>query len=54
MIEDAPLLTPANADDLLRDPKRYTDSKVAAQSRESVELQDIESSLRTLFNLSSG
>jgi hypothetical protein len=51
MVSNAPVMTPATADELYRDPKRFTDPVVAAQSRPTTSMNDVESSLRLMFNL---
>lgn len=52
MIDNGPIPTPATADDLLRDPRRYTDPVTAEQSRTPVKMDEIEHSLRLVLGLS--
>lgn len=51
LIVNAPLLTPETADDLSRDPRRFTDPVVSSQSKPTVTREDLEQSLRLVMNI---
>jgi hypothetical protein len=52
MVVDAPILTPTTADELISDPKRFTDPSTVHTLRPQADADDVERSLKALFNLS--
>ncbi len=51
MIVNGPIPIPTTADELNRDPRRFTDSDIAEQSRNPVKSEEVERSLRMLLRL---
>ena len=51
MIENTSIPIPATADDLNRNPSKYTDPVIAEQSRTPVNTNDVEKSLRMFLGL---
>lgn len=51
MITNGPIPIPTTADELNRDPRRFTDSDIAEQSRNPVKSDEVERSLRMLLRL---
>ena len=51
MVDEDTMLTPLNADDLIRDPTKYSDKKAAEASRPRIDGQQVETSMRALLNL---
>lgn len=51
MIINGPIPIPTTADELNRDPRRFTDSDIAEQSRNPVKSDEVERSLRMLLRL---
>jgi hypothetical protein len=51
LVEDGPLMTPQNADDLNRDPRKFTDAKVAEESKRRFSTDEVEGSLRMILGM---
>jgi hypothetical protein len=52
MLDNAAILTPQNADELNRDPRKFTDTKAVEEARKVVKSDDVERSLKMLMGLS--
>lgn len=51
MVDHGPVPTPATADDLSRDPRKFTDPIIVEQSKPQVSKEDLEQSLRLVMNV---
>lgn len=51
LLDNGPIPTPATADELNRDPRRYTDAATAEQSRTPIDVAEVEQSLRLVLGV---